>query len=140
MSSYSSGQQDDHAKYAALNESSNPLNPDSFAMNDRKVDSQVYSDNPTHPHTRQDSVASMSDIMNQPVREPFDSYSNYSNNPAYQPYYPGRQQPTYTDTVPPPRNAYTTDPGPTPKFTNNMYYGESSNLEKPEIIYNHPGE
>ncbi|KAJ4489339.1 hypothetical protein C8J55DRAFT_422353 [Lentinula edodes] len=135
ISSYSSAQQQDHIKYDALNDPTNPLNGEGIPMNSRDPwDARTSADYPGgYTHGRQASAASMNDVMNQPVRQPRDGFS-YSDAAA--PYVP---QPNYEGSVSHPNNAYTQDPGPTPKF-NDPYYDDSSNLNRPSQAQAHPGE
>ncbi|KAE9411028.1 hypothetical protein BT96DRAFT_952841 [Gymnopus androsaceus JB14] len=136
LNSYSSAQQRDHIKYDALNDPSNPLNGEGIPMNDRDPwDARPSTDYAGgYTHGRQPSGASMTDVMNQPVREPRDGFS-YSDAT---PYDPQRNGP-YGDSVSQPNQAYTQDPGPTPKY-NNAYYDDSSDLNLPPNAQYHPAE
>lgn len=87
-----------------------------------------------YTHGRHLSGASMSDVMNQPVREPRDGFA-YSDAA---PYDPQRNGP-YGDPVSQPNQAYTQDPGPTPRY-NNAYYDDSPDLNIPSNTQAHPGE
>ncbi|KAF9069124.1 hypothetical protein BDP27DRAFT_1223038 [Rhodocollybia butyracea] len=124
INSYSSAQQRDHIKYNALNNS----NGEGIPLDNRA--SGDYAGG----HARQFSAASMSDVMNQPVREPRDGFS-YSDNA---PYVPQSNVP-YGDSVSHPNYAYTQNPGPTPGY-NNGYYDDSADLSRPPQSQAHPGE
>ncbi|KAJ3737144.1 hypothetical protein DFJ43DRAFT_988331 [Lentinula guzmanii] len=133
INSYSSAQQRDYIKYDALNDPSNPLNGEGIPMNSRDPwEANDYTGGYTHG--RQTSASSMNDVMNQPVRQPRDGLS-YSDAA---PYIPQQNNP-YGASVSRPYNAYTQDPGPTPKF-NDPYYDDSSDLNRPSRAQAHPGE
>ncbi|KIK71086.1 hypothetical protein GYMLUDRAFT_150117 [Collybiopsis luxurians FD-317 M1] len=132
INSYSSAQQRDHIKYDALNDPSNPLNGEGIPMNNRDAWDSRQSADYGYNHGRQPSAASMTDVMNQPVREPRDGYS-YSDAAPYQ------RNMSYGDPVSYPNYAYTQDPGPTPKF-NDPYYDDSSDLHRPANAQAHPGK
>jgi len=136
LNSYSSAQQRDHIKYDALNDPSNPLNGEGIPMNNRDPwDARPSTDYAGgYTHGRQPSGASMTDVMNQPVREPRDGFS-YSDATPYDPQRNG----SYGDSVSQPNQAYTQDPGPTPKY-NNAYYDDSSDLNLPPNAQYHPAE
>lgn len=74
-------------------------------------------------HNRQNSTTSMSDVMSQPVQQPTGGYTDY-----------GYQQQQY------PGQAYTHDPGPTPKFSDAYYGGPSPDVQRPLHAQGHPGE
>lgn len=140
--SYSNAQQQDQVKYDALG-STNALQADSFPMNNRS--SQPWDNRPRadqyndkgFAHHRQDSTTSMSDVMTQPVHQPKDSYY-YSEEPqTYPPQgYHARQALGPSQ----PSQAYTADPGPTPQYSDTMYSGPSSSLDRPAYAQAHPGE
>ncbi|KAJ4001017.1 hypothetical protein F5050DRAFT_1561732 [Lentinula boryana] len=133
INSYSSAQQRDYIKYDALNDPSNPLNGEGIPMNSRDPwEANDYTGGYTHG--RQTSASSMNDVMNQPVRQPRDGLS-YSDAAPYIP----QQNDPYGASVSRPYNAYTQDPGPTPKF-NDPYYDDSSDLNRPSHAQAHPGE
>lgn len=137
ISGYSVTQRDDHAKYSALSDSVNPNNAEGIPLNSRgSGDNIPYRDG----HLRTDSMASMSDVMNQPMAQPRDGFSNNYGTSGYaQSGYPVRQG-SYSDYVPQPNNAYTADPGPTPRYNQNIYSGPTTGLEKPMEAQYHPAE
>ncbi|KAI0673512.1 hypothetical protein C8Q78DRAFT_1076513 [Trametes maxima] len=94
ISSYGKGQRSDHTKYQSLYESSRSLN--SIPLMDRGAwDSRMSTDGPVQSggHTRHDSDASVATVL----ADKQQGYSDYDYS-AY----------------PPPLNAHTQDPGPTP--------------------------
>ncbi|KAJ7110121.1 hypothetical protein C8R44DRAFT_801415 [Mycena epipterygia] len=142
LTSYSSTQQRDHAKYDALNESTTFQN-DNFAMNNRN-DPFDSADGPyqqrdvggaEYTHLRKESVASMSDVLAEPIQQPSDAYSIRQG--SYPP--PSRRQPSL------PSNAYTQDESPTPKAAPS-YYSDArtmvpgNDLDRPAFTQAHPGE
>jgi hypothetical protein len=78
-----------------------------------------YSQAPAH--NRQPSAMSMSDVMAQPMQQPSGGYNDH----GYQPY---------------PAQAYTQDPGPTPKYSDTYYGGPSQGVNRPPHTQGHPGE
>ncbi|GAW08001.1 acyl- dehydrogenase [Lentinula edodes] len=100
--SYSSAQQQDHIKYDALNDPTNPLNGEGIPMNSR---------------------------------DPWDARTSTD----YPGGYTHGRQPNYEGSLSHPNNAYTQDPGPTPKF-NDPYYDDSSDLNRPSQAQAHPAE
>lgn len=158
ITSYSSGQQRDRAKYDALG-SPNQTN-ENIAMNTRadawdardSTDDYRGGGNGQYGHVRQQSGASMSDVMSEPMRQPRDGMSDY--NYQQQQTYPPQQayrddQPSYgnpsrqgsRDTyVSHPSTAYTQAPAATPRFTEGYYGGPSKDLDRPAQAQPHPGE
>jgi hypothetical protein len=133
MASFSSGQQVDRAKYDALNDSVNPVTSDSIPMDSRGAWGERH-ERPGYGHMHKESAASMSDVMNQPVHQPRDGF-NYNTYPQQSADgYDG-----YDDALSAPRQAYTNDPGPTPKFSNAIYGGPST-MDAPPQVQSHPGE
>ncbi|KAJ7706083.1 hypothetical protein B0H17DRAFT_1156472 [Mycena rosella] len=141
ISSYSKGQQRDHAKYDALNESPSFHN-DNIAMNNRAdpFNSRYSADAPyqqgaEYAHLRKESAASMSDVMAEPIQQPSDSYSIRQGS-----YPPPSQhrQPSL------PSNAYTYNEAPTPRVGQTYYSDDRTvaggNLDKPALSQAHPGE
>ncbi|KAF9270299.1 hypothetical protein L218DRAFT_992932 [Marasmius fiardii PR-910] len=135
LASYSSEQEKDHVRYNALNDSSNLEN---IPMNNRKD----WDNRPSHEymgegyaHGRQGSAASMTDIMNQPMHQPKDSFSEAYSRPSPQ------RQISSGSVFQPPAGAYTQDPGPTPKF-NDSYYpsNATAGVGHPAQAQAHPGE
>lgn len=98
-------------------------------------DTRISSDSPRSPikhddrgynHLRQESGASVSDMLSQPQQVPKDTFSQ-------QDY--GRDAPSY------PTNMYTQDPAPTPMYHGVSYSGPtSSHLDRPPHAQAHPGE
>jgi hypothetical protein len=86
-------------------------------------------------HLRQESVASVTSVTDYKHHQRLASFGNG----GYRPYVYDGQLPRFPDQ---PSNAYTTDPGPTPQFSES-YYTKGvgvSNLDPPERSQPHPGE
>ncbi|KAL0580371.1 hypothetical protein V5O48_001616 [Marasmius crinis-equi] len=137
LSSYSSEQTKDHIRYNSL---SDPLNPDNIPMNNRNdwnaSPSSTDSAERGYGHAKQASAASMSDLMNQPVHQPKDGYSD-----AYSRPYPPQRQFSSSSAFQSPSNAYTQDPGPTPRFNDPYYAGSSTaGVGRPAQAQAHPAE
>ncbi|KAJ7070947.1 hypothetical protein C8F01DRAFT_1108445 [Mycena amicta] len=134
ISGYSSGQQRDHAKYDALQDSN--FRNENIAMNSR---SDPFASRPSAEalysrdyHLRKDSAASMADVLAEPVQHHNENYRQGS-------YPPPQRAPTL------PTGAYTEDETPTPRMPASYYDasyagGPSANLEKPPLSQAHPGE
>ncbi|KAJ7492532.1 hypothetical protein FB451DRAFT_1020995 [Mycena latifolia] len=141
INSYSNGQQRDHAKYDALNETTTFQN-DNIAMNNRKepYDSRYSSEAPyqrsgEYAHLRKESAVSMSDVMAEPIQQPSDG--GYSiRQGSYPP--PSQRKPSL------PANAYTQDETPTPRIGQSYYSDDrtvvAGNLDRPAVSQAHPGE
>lgn len=138
LSSFSSGQQRDQVKYDALG----ATQMDNIPMNTRgdawaPADHIQAHDAGGFAHHRRDSSTSMSDVMTLPVHQPQD---NVNYNYGYQQTYPPQGYPSRQASGPSQLSqAYTTDPGPTPKFSDAIYGGPSS-MDKPGHALAHPGE
>ncbi|KAJ7630991.1 hypothetical protein FB45DRAFT_917144 [Roridomyces roridus] len=130
VSSYSAGQQRDHAQYGTLG-SSNSFQNETIPMgnrNDPYDPPYQQKDMGGYSHVRKDSAASMSDVMAEGQVQPSDSYSV-----ERQATYPPRQPSL-------PQNAYTLDENPTPRSDQSYYSAASGNIEKPAFSQAHPGE
>lgn len=154
VSSYGSSQRRDHKKYDSLYDPTNTLT-DNIPMNNRNDpwDSRPSTDSlhdPIHNrgynHVRQDSIASVSDVLDQPLQQPKDQFSHPPDYGYQQSSYPPYSQ-GYLDrkaskgnVLPPPDHAYTQDPGPTPKYSDTFYSGPAAALDRPVDSQAHPGE
>lgn len=149
LSSYGTGQRRDHEKYNALNDPAN----DSIPMNtrgdpwDSRISTESLRDSPGagYNHVRQESAASVSDVLSEQHQQPRDGLSaGYGYD---QGSYPPQNQGTIgrnnssASALPRPGNAYTEEPGPTPQYNNTFYGGsDPSNLNRPPHTQAHPGE
>ncbi|KAF9460818.1 hypothetical protein BDZ94DRAFT_1222454 [Collybia nuda] len=142
LSSYGSAQRRDHDKYDQLNGDNIPMNRRSDPW-----DSRLSSDSPRSPapkhdnhgynHIRQESGASVSDMLSQPQQMPKDIFSqqDYGYQPrsySHQEY--GRATPSY------PTNTYTQNPSPTPIYHDTPHNDPISYLNRPPHAQAHPGE
>ncbi|KAI0330560.1 hypothetical protein GY45DRAFT_1250531 [Cubamyces sp. BRFM 1775] len=121
VSSFGKGQRRDHSKYQSLYDSSRSLN--SIPLMDRGAwDSRMSTDALVQPggHARHDSDASVATVMADKVQ----GYSDYDYS-AY----------------PPPANAHTQDPGPTPRAYDSYYDANPpAGVDYPQRSQAHPGE
>ena len=124
LSAFGKGQRRDHSKYQSLLHDSKSSN--SIPLMDRggAWDSRPSTENLVQPggHARHDSNASVATVMADKVQGYSDNYAAY----------------------PPPMNAYTQEPGPTPRaydnyYTNQPTYG-GGGVGYPERSQAHPGE
>ncbi|KAJ7783888.1 hypothetical protein DFH07DRAFT_789505 [Mycena maculata] len=134
LSSYSSAQQRDHAKYDTFNESTT-LQNESIALNNRN---EPYDppyqqrDIGGYSHLRKESAASLSDVLAEPVQQPSDGYSVYRQG-SYPP--PSQRQPSL------PANAYTLDESPTPRVGQSYDSGNrTADIDRPMTSQAHPAE
>jgi len=137
ITSYSSGQQRDHAKYDALNESTTFTN-DNFAMNNRNdpYSSAANQRGGEYAHLRKESAISMSDVMAEPIQQANDGYS--INRQGSYPPPSQRRQPSL------PANAYTQQEAPTPQVGQSYYSDDrtvvAGDLDRPPLSQAHPAE
>ncbi|KAI0660452.1 hypothetical protein C8Q70DRAFT_975583 [Cubamyces menziesii] len=121
VSSFGKGQRRDHSKYQSLYDSSRSLN--SIPLMDRGAwDSRMSTDALVQPggHARHDSDASVATVMADKVQ----GYSDYDYS-AY----------------PPPVNAHTQDPGPTPRAYDSYYDANPpAGVDYPQRSQAHPAE
>lgn len=116
-------------------------------------DSRPSTDSITYPadqnegrynHIRQDSAASVEDVLSQPYQQPKDSLSTY--NYGYQDTYPPQsnpyfdRQPSKGSALAQPSYAYTQEPGPTPKYSDPYYGSAATDLDQPARSQAHPVE
>ncbi|KAJ6604743.1 hypothetical protein DFH09DRAFT_1443906 [Mycena vulgaris] len=128
ITSYSSTQRRDHAKYDSLNQSP-PFQNENTAMNNSRYSADApYQRGGEYAHLNRESAASMSDVLAEPIQQPSDGYSMRSS----------QRKPTL------PANAYTEDEAPTPRVGQSYYSNDrtmvAGNLEKPSLSQAHPGE
>jgi len=124
VSSYGAGQRYDHEKFDSMYDASNPLTSD-IPLNNRwgirPSDENLLENQPRGYHSRQGSGASVSSVLN-------DKQPQYGSYETYPPVQPG--------------NAYTQDPGPTPRAHDSYYYGSGydvAGMERPDRTQPHPG-
>lgn len=90
LSSYGKNQRRDHDQYDRVNDASLPLKTENIPLDGEPWDSNKQRQG--YRHLRQDSAASVSDIMSQPFQQPKDtmsiSYENYDPQRTQTPYPP----------------------------------------------------
>ncbi|KAF7320424.1 hypothetical protein MKEN_00827200 [Mycena kentingensis (nom. inval.)] len=138
---YATGQKRDHAAYSSLDST----NFNDIAMKNRndpygegqlqgRASAEALYTNRDY-HRRQDSAASMSDVLAEPMQKPNDNFY-----PERQGSYPPFSQ--RAPTVPP--GAHTENETPTPRVAANYfdspYPNSSANIEKPPLTQAHPAE
>lgn len=134
--SYGRSQRQDHAKYNKLGDPSLdviPMNTRGDPWDSRASTESLPNERVGYGHTRHESGASMSDVMNQPRQQPMDGlshneYQDYAAEDRFNPY--DLQHPNY---------AHTQEPGPTPQYQDSYYGGQGSELGKPPNSLPHPG-
>ena len=140
VSSYGKAQRRDHDQYDKNNDPSQPLTTEAIplqnttdAWDPRQSIDYLNDGRPTqnYKHVRQESAASVSDVINERYQEPKDglsskeyTYPDYNANP-------GVAYPSY---------AYTQDPAVTPSYQNRPDNYDQYAVDPPQKAQAHPGE
>ncbi|KAJ8521418.1 hypothetical protein ONZ45_g1842 [Pleurotus djamor] len=102
ISAYGTGQRRDHEKYDSLYDPALNVAGDNIPMNSRN-DSNDDLRNPNYDdrnysHVRQDSVASVADVMGAPVQQPKDGFSTNYDYPSQPQSYPPQKRSSLSQT------------------------------------------
>jgi hypothetical protein len=138
LSSYSHGQQHDHASYDTVFGSANVLTANDIPMTNQKeswnsrpsAEALTGRAGPGYRHIRQDSQTSASDVMGGEFQQPKDTM-----DPGYGRYGQTAYPPQPRD-VSYPGQAYTQEPVPTPQYNDQFYSSGVVDMDRPV----HPAE
>lgn len=140
LSSYSHGQEHDHASYDSVFGSSNPLTANDIPMTNQKdgwnsrpsTEALAGGAGGQYGHVRQESQTSASEVMAGQFQRPKDSM-----DPSYGQY----DQTAYPRDVSYPGQAYMQDPVPTPHHSDHYYTGGGGvDMDRPAPSQAHPAE
>lgn len=155
LSSYGKQQRDDHFKYNSVY---NPFATPVTDTNNIAMEKTEYGkDNESYPrHIRQESAASMSDVLSEPSQQPKDSlqysYGQYGAGPSYPPTRQSSygasssqahaRQNSIGGSFAHPHRAYTEEPEPTPTYYSSYSrqgsYAQETGLSQPGHSQPHP--
>lgn len=158
LSSYGRQQRDDHFKYNSVY---NPFGTQATGNNNNiAMEKTEYGrDNESYPrHARQESAASMSDVLSEPSQQPKDSmqysYGQYGAGPSYPPTrqssygasssHHATRQNSNGASLAHPHYAYTEEPEPTPTYYSGYSrqggYAHDAGISQPSRTQSHPAE